>query len=183
MFCMDLQFSIRMNSALNHDDLLCPDIFIEDPMLTDLFPIGVAPPLQSIPEFNSITDRLESLEIAMNTQSLRIEIERTKRQKLRASLRQIKADLAYPSPEIHSLQQALEFNYAQQNTTNFQLGGEIDRTHTLAFRCFARVHQLLERMFSYHDVFPTEYNEISRMLYELSGTLHQFGVDHQVSYV
>jgi len=172
-----------MDSELNYDDLLCPDLLIEDPILTNLFPIEVARPPPPIPELKLITDRLESLEIAMNTQSLRIEIERTKRQKLRASLDQIKSNLVYPSPGIDSLQQAFEFNYAQQNTANFQLGGEIVRTHTLSFRCFARVHQLLDRMFSYHDISPTEYTEVSRMLYELNGILHQFGVNNQVSYV
>ena len=116
-----------MDSELNYDDLLCPDLLIEDPILTNLFPIEVARPPPPIPELKLITDRLESLEIAMNTQSLRIEIERTKRQKLRASLDQIKSNLVYPSPGIDSLQQAFEFNYAQQNTTNFQLGGEIDK--------------------------------------------------------
>ena len=164
-----------MNSELSYDDLLYPDLLIEDPILTNLFPIEVAQPPPPIPELKLITD----LEIAMNTQSLRIEIERTKRQKLRVSLRQIKSDLVYPSPGINSMQQAFEFNYAQQNTSNFQLGGEIDRTHTLSFRCFARIHQLLDRMFSYHDISPTEYTE----LYELNGILHKFGVNHQVSYV
>jgi len=172
-----------MNSELNYVDLICPDLLPEDPIFTNLFPIEVAQPLPSVQELKLITDRLESLEIATNTQSLRIEVERTKRQKLRTSLRQIKSNLIYPSPETDSLQQAFEFNCAQQNTTNFQLGGEIDRTHTLSFRCFARVHQLLDRMVPYLEMPPTEYTEVCRMLYELNGILHQFSVNHQVSYV
>ena len=69
--------------------------------------------LPSSPDIKIINDRLENLEIATNTYSLRIEV---KRQKLRSSLKQFKHDAFTPSADIASFRQIVTFNYDQQNT-------------------------------------------------------------------
>jgi len=85
-----------MNNDLSCIDLIFPDLLLEEPMLTNLFPIEASQLVPPPQDLKMITDRLEDLEIASNTQSLRIEVERMKRQKLRASLRQLKHHT--PSP-------------------------------------------------------------------------------------
>ena len=57
-----VKFYYRMNDELNYVDLICPDLFLEDPIFANLFPIEAAQPLPSVQELKLITDRLESLE-------------------------------------------------------------------------------------------------------------------------
>ena len=66
-----------MNNELNYVDLIYPDLLPEDPIFAKLFPIEAAQPLPSVQDLKLITDSLANLEIASNTQSLRIEVERT----------------------------------------------------------------------------------------------------------
>ena len=84
----------------------------EDPVTDNLLMVENTQ-LKSLPtDLKIINDRLENLEVSVNTQSLRIEVERVRRQKLRSSLRQLKHEASTPYPEVVSLKQIMDTNYA-----------------------------------------------------------------------
>ena len=107
-----------MSDEMNYIDLMFPDLLPEDPMISNLLSKEMPQPLPSYHDIKSISDRLEHLELVANTHSLQLKVERIKRQKLRASLKQYKRDAITPSADITSLQQTVTFNYEQQTTTN-----------------------------------------------------------------
>ena len=172
-----------MTDDLNYIDLMFPDLLPEDPMINNLISMETPQLLPSSHDIKTISDRLENLEIVTNTHSLRIEVERVKRQKLRSSLKQFKHDAFTPSADMASLRQTVTFNYDQQTTTNYQLGGKLDKLSTLTFRCLSRMQQLLTTVIPRIASSPDDYNSIMQQLDEIGRTIQQFRVYHQVSYV
>ena len=77
-----------------------PDLLHEEPMLNDLFQIDdlIAPVTH--PDIVEINRRLDHLSLETNTQGLRIAVERAKRQRLQATIRQVRQDLSLPCPDI-----------------------------------------------------------------------------------
>ena len=169
-----------------------------EPSLPDLLPEGSLFNSTFPPENPSITStqqdivvlssRLDQLSLWSNwagTQSLRIELEKHKRQKLRTTIRQIKQDMNSPCPDTVSLK--YEFDIMQRNQDainyNYQLEGEITTMITITFRCLSRVHQLVTRLLPHVMLAPDDNFELVQMLHELSQTLHQFQPYYSVSYV
>ena len=76
-----------------------------------------------------------------------------------------------PHPEI--LKQAIETNMARQETINFQLGGDLDRLNTLAFRCFSRMQQLMSFVLPCIPVSSSDHPDITSLLEEIGRTLQQ----------
>ena len=67
------------------------------------------PDLLSPPnDIAALTSQIEKLSIDINTQSLRVEIERAKQQRLSSSLKRIKRDLVSPSQESTQLRYELD---------------------------------------------------------------------------
>ena len=176
-------FCPRMSDEMNYIDLMFPDLLPEDPMISNLLPKEMPQPLPSYHDIKSISDRLEHLELVANTHSLQLKVERIKRQRLRASLKQYKRDAITPSADITSLQQTVTFNYEQQTTTNYQLGGELDKLSTLTFRCLSRTQQLMSNIIPRVASSPDDYNLMMQQLDEIGRTIQQFRVIYQVSYV
>ena len=164
-------------------DIDFPNLFPED-LVTDNLLTVENTQLKSLPsDLKIINDRLENLEVLVNTQSLRIEVERVKRQKLRSSMRQLKHETSISYPKVVALKQIMDNNSAQQNTTNYQLGGEIDRLSTLMVRCLSRMQQILMSVVPCVIVAPDDYHDIMRLLEEIGRTLQQLCVYQQTSYV
>ena len=74
----------------NPKDILITDNFPEVSLFNDVF--SLEPPFMTPSQLDLVkmNSRLEHLSLEINTQSLRIEVERAKRQKMRASLKQLK---------------------------------------------------------------------------------------------
>ena len=68
---------------------------------------------------------MDQLSLESNTQSLRIELEKHKRQKLRTAIKQVKQNMIVPSPDIASLRYDLDIMQRNQDAINYQLEGEI----------------------------------------------------------
>ena len=173
-----------MSNSLNYNiDDIFPDLFPEDPMIDNV--ISAEPPQLLVPsyEIKTINDRLENLELTANTNSLQIRVERMKRQKLRSSLRQFRHDASTLSADIASLKQTIMLSNDQQNTINYQFGGELDRSSTMTFRSLSRMQYLLAAIISRVTSSPEDYDNLAQHLDEICRTIQHFRVNHQVSYV
>jgi len=70
------------------DDVDFPNLFSAEPIIPNLTS-AEDDLIKLLPsELKAINDKIEHLELALNTQSLRIEVERAKRQKLRVTMKQ-----------------------------------------------------------------------------------------------
>ena len=123
--------------------MMFPVLIPEDPPIDNQFPVET-PLITSLhSDISAINTRLENLTIESNTQSLRIEVERVKRQKLHLSLRQVKQNMLLPCPDIASLKYNVEAMQGNQNAINYQLEGEITNMNVMTFRRLSRMHQII----------------------------------------
>ena len=110
-------------------------------------------------------------------------MERAKRQKMRATICQVRQDLSLPYSDVESLRHEIETTREHQNAVNYQLDGEATRMNTLTFRCLSRVHQIVALLIPYVTMPSENSYELSQMLHELARTLQQFSVYYAASYV
>lgn len=163
-------------------DPMLPDLLPEEPTYHEMFQINdllVSPPQ---PEVTELSRRFELLTVDINTYGLRIEIERSKRQRLQASMRQLKRDLTTANADIITLRDEVAQLRAYQENVNYYLENENARTNTLSFRSLSRIEQILS--FVPKRTQPSEIDpEIETLLRELNTTIRQFGVYYSASYV
>lgn len=164
-------------------DPILPDFMPEihmfgDPLHVDDLTIPIIHP-----EVAELSHKLEHLTIESNTQGLRLEIEKTKRQRLQSSVRQIKRDLVAPRSDLVELRNEWTQFKDCQNAINFQLDGENAKTNTLAFRSLSRINQILSLLIPGIPLSPESSPEVKILLHELSLTVQQFGVHYAASYI
>jgi len=163
-----------------------------DPLLPDLVPEGYAydellnandlDMFTPNPDLTDLTRKFEALNIDSNTHGLRIEIERTKRQRLRTMIKRLRQDFTAACADIVILREEISQLREQQNAVNFQLSNENTRTNTLAFRSLSRIAQILALDLP-HSLSIESRNEIEILLQELHSTIRHFGVYYATSYV
>jgi len=165
------------------DDPTLPDLIPEDHMFNEILNVDnmIFPTMPS--DVNELTRKIDNLTVELNTLGLRLEIEKTKRQRLQSSFRQLKRDVVIPCPDLLELKNELIQFKEQQNATNYQLDGENARTNTLAFRSISRICQLMVTLIPDTMMPPGSNPEIKTLLHELSLTVQQFGVHYAASYV
>ena len=168
--------------SLSNDPTL-PNLISDDYLLDDLFSANNV----AIPDTPSVVNglklKVEGLTIECNTLHLRLEIERAKRQRIQASLRQIRRDLTIMNPEIAAIKNELKHFKDSQNSINYNLDGENVRTNTLAFRSLTRVSELLTTMVPCTSLTPASSHEAKILLQELITTIQHFGVHYAASFV
>ena len=164
------------------EDPTLPDLLPENTLLNEFrFDDFTTPLFQS--DIVEINRKIEQLTIDLNTQGLRLEIERVKRQRLQTSLRQIKHDLTLPCPELMTLRDELIQMRDYQNTLNYQLDNENAKTNTLSFRSLSRICQIFAELIPSITLSPSSSPEIQTLLMELTNTINHFGVHYSASYV
>ena len=126
---------------------------------------------------------MDNLTVELNTLNLRLEIEKSKRQRLQTVVRQLRRELSPQSPDLTMLKQDFNNFKELQNSTNYMLDGENTRTNTLVFRSVSRVCQLLNTMIQGVYISPEALEESTILLQELMSTVQQFGVHYVASYV
>jgi len=167
--------------------------FLMDPALPDLLPEGslfdnllysdVTALAITHPDIATLNHRLDQLSLDTNTQSLRIDVEKAKRQKLSAIVRPVKQNILLPCPEIASLKQDITTIRGEQNTVNYHLEAKIASTSVMTFRCLSRIHQILTFLLPHVMLLSNSNHELNQLLQELAQTLQQFRVEYMVSYV
>jgi len=125
-----------------------PDLLDTDSLLNNVFSLEASPLSKTHPDIAAINLKLDSLSLECNTQAIQIEVERVKRQKLRSSIRSIQ-QISLPCPDTISIKGEIQSVQVNQNAVNYQLGGEVARVNTMAFRCFARIHQIISAILPY----------------------------------
>ena len=165
------------------EDPSLPDLVPEDTILNDPFGLDNLIMPSSQPDIVGIERKLDNMTIDTNTQGLRIEIERVKRQRLQASLRQVKRDLTLMNSEINGLKSELRNFHEIQDSINYQLDGEDTRTNTLAFRCMTRMNEVLSALVSCVILSPETRSEVKTLIQELTTTIQHFSVRYAATYV
>ena len=89
-------------------DPALPDLLPEGSLFDDLLYSDVPALTINHPDIATLNHRLDQLSLDSNTQSLRIDVEKAKRQKLSATVRRVKQDISLPRPEITSLKQDID---------------------------------------------------------------------------
>ena len=125
------------------NDPLLPDLIPEGHIYDDLLTMDDFTMFTPQPELVDLTRKFESLNIDSNTHGLRIEIERTKRQRLQATVKRLRHEFSAACADIAILRDEITQLRDQQNAVNFQLSNENARTNTLAFRSLSRIGQIL----------------------------------------
>jgi len=162
------------------DDLLndpdFPDLFSDESPALNITPADKDLITMLPSELKAMNDRIERLEIALNTQTLRLELERAKRQKLASIMKQRRYET--PVTQLEALQQLTETNYIHQEAINYQIGGSIDHLSTVMFRCLSRTQQLLSYALPCIPITPSDHPDVTCLLEEIGRTLQQLCV-HQ----
>ena len=155
-----------------------PNLIPEAPMFDELLDINDWTVPVVPPDMIELNRKMDGLIITTNTQGLQLELERAKRQRLQASVRQVKRDLSTLTPEIAEMKSELKQMKESQNTINYQLDGENARTNTLAFRSLARICELLTTLVAIAPLSSEPSLEAKILLQELSMTIQHFGVHY-----
>ena len=148
------------------DDFLIPNVASADKDLMSMIPA----------EIKALNNRIERLEIALNEQTLRLELERSKRQKLALMLKHRRHET--PTPQLEALRQIIDTNQVYQEAVNFQIGGSIDHLSTVMFRCLSRTQQLLSFAFPCIPITPSDQPDVTSLLEEIGRTLQQLCVHY-----
>ena len=163
-------------------DPLLPDLVPEGPIYDELLNANDIDMFMPNPDLMDLTRKLEALTIDANTHSLRVEIERTKRQRLRTMIKRLKHDFTAACADIVIMREEISQLREQQNAVNFQLNNDNVKTNTLAFRSLSRIAQILAL-----DLSPSlsveSRNEAEVLIQELYSTIRQFGIYYTASYV
>ena len=165
------------------DDPVLPNLIPEEPVYEDLFQLNDLMTTIPYPEISDLNHKLELLTIDANTHGLRIEVERAKRQRLQATVKQMRQDLALVNADIVMLKNEIAHLRDHQNSVNFQMDNDNARTSTLSFRSLSRISQILLTLVPKGTPIPESSFETEILLRELNQTIRQFGVYYHASHV
>jgi len=101
------------------DDPVLPDLIPEEPVYEDLFQLNDLMTAIPYPDISDLNHKLELLTIDTNTHGLRIEVERAKRQRLQATVKQMRQDFALVNADIVMLKNEIAHLRDHQNSVNF----------------------------------------------------------------
>jgi len=153
------------------EDFNFPDLFTDEP-ITPSITQADEEIIKMLPaELKALNDRITQLETALSTQTLKLELERAKRQKLGAIMKQRRPETPMIYPD--ALKRLIETNFMHQETVNYQLGDGIDRLSTVSFRCLSRVQQLMSYIIPCIAVTPSDHPDVTILLEEIGRSLQQ----------
>ena len=107
----------------------------------------------------------------MSAQSLMLEVERAKRQRLSVTLKSVRPETS--TFQFDNLKQLVENNVVHQNTINFQQQGDIDRHNTIMFRYLSRLQQLLSFILPNVAITSSDEPDTNQLLEEMGRVLRQ----------
>ena len=175
---------MNFNNLINlSNDPVLPELAPEEPIYNELFPIDDLLMPTPHTEINDLNRRFELLTVDTNTHGLRMEVERAKRHRLQATIKNVRQDLSLANSKIIMLRNEIAQFRDHQNSINFQMDNDQARTSTLAFRCLSRISQLLSGLALKNTPISEPNSETEILLHELDLTIRQFGIYYQVSYV
>ena len=175
---------MNFNNLINlSNDPVLPELVPEEPIYSELFQRDDLLMPTPHTEIDDLNRKFELLTVDTNTHGLRMEVERTKRHRLQATVKRIRQNLSLATSEIIMLRNEIAQLRDHQNSINFQLDNDHARTRTLAFHCLSRISQLLSGLALKNAPISEPNSETDILLHELDLTIRQFGIYYQASYV
>ena len=164
------------------NDPTLPDLLLPEEPFYDVIPQfdNLLLPT-TIPDLTELSRKIDSLTIEVNTLGLRLEIERTKRQYLQTTIRQLRRDRTSHSSDIQTLRGELSQLRDQQTSVNYQLDNQNARTNTLSFRSISRIGQILSTLVPNSFLSTETSSELAVLLKDLTNTVQHFGIVYMAS--
>ena len=159
---------------MNNDDMFsfsiedpCPVLMEEPPLLEygNLFPTHQ--------DLTQITERIGHIDISLNTQDLRIELERMKRRKLRTSINNIRKEILPHNNAVAQLQHDLMILQESMGALEMRHNHEMARISALTYRSLARAHHLFVAILPHLIMPPDNHFEAVQLANELIRTIQQ----------
>jgi len=158
-------------------DPTLPNLLLqEEPIYDDIFPLDSLIAPTPLPDVVELSKRIDSLTIEVNTLNLRLELERTKRQHLQTTVRQLRRDKTFINSDIQMLRGEVSQLRDQQSTINYQLDNQNARTNALSFRSMSRIDQILAALVPSSFLSTETRTELMILLKELANTVQHFGM-------
>ena len=155
----------------------------ECPRLHDMIPFENIDLFPSYHDIAILNDQIAKLTIDLNTQSLRIEVEKTKRQKLNIILKRIRHEKTLPDHSLMGIRNDINVITEQLGAVRNMYESELARIGLTTYRCFTRLHQILITTVPRIPMPEAEYNDVSQLLHELLRNIEQLRspYDHSLS--
>jgi len=136
-------------------------------LLNDSVPLFPEPLSLPSEDLIQLSQRLDQLTIDVNTQNIRAELETFKRQQLRRTVKQIKAEVSTLNQIINQQQTENNILREQIATLNITIFSELacltQRTHC----CLGRIHHPLIATIHRINMTEEEHHDLSQQTYEL----------------
>ena len=149
-------------------------------LLPKLFPIETVDLFPTFSDIAALNDQIAKLSIDLNTQALRIEIERTKRQKMRMILKRIKLGMTPTNRSLLKMRRDVDILKEQLGAVRNIYESELARIGLTTYRCFATLHQILLAVIQHIPMPEAEHNDTSWLLNELLRNLQQIKVPNDL---
>ena len=155
----------------------------ECPTLPDLILFENIDLIPSYHDIATLNDQITKLCIDLNTQSLWIEVEKTKRQKSNMILKRIRHEKKPPDHSLIVIRNEINVIMEQLGAVCNMYESELARIGLTTYRCFARLHQILIATIPRIPMPEAEHNDVSQLLHELLRNIEQLQslYDHSLS--
>ena len=120
-----------------------------------------------------MTDRMNRLDIDMNTHRVRLELEKTKRRKLRASMNNLKHEIHPNTEEVNRIRYDLSTLQERVGALDTIFNNELARISSLTYRSLLRIHHLMITIIPYLTMPPDNYFETAQLANKLLRTIQQ----------
>ena len=175
---------MNFDQSLNFSvDSTLPDLLPEESLFNDLIYSDVPALAITHPDIATLNRRLDQISLDTNTQSLHIDVEKAKRQRLSETVRRVRQNTLRLCPDVISLKQDVTTIREEQNAVNYYLEAEIASMSATTFRSLSRIHHILTLLLPHVMLPPNNNQELIQLLQELAQTLQHFRVECAVSYV
>ena len=151
--------------------------------MPELIPLENINLFPSYHDIATLSDQIAKLSIDLYTQSLRIEVEKTKRQKLSIIVKRIKHEKTPPDPSLMGIRNDIYVITEQLGAVRNMYESELARIGLTTYRCFARLHQILIATVPRIPMPETEHNDVSQFFQEYLRNIEQLRspYDHSLS--
>ena len=118
-----------------------------------------------------LNSQLEKLSINVHTQSLLVEIERAKRQKLSSAPKRVRRNLIFPKRISTQINDDLDTVLERVRELQLMYENKVARIGTVFYRSLGQIHQLLISFTPYIPITAETHSDVSQLNYELFRTI------------
>jgi len=159
---------------MNDDDLLMfDDHELLYPNLSFPEPPVIVPTMNDL---NILTCRMDQLDVDLNTQNLRNKLEKNKRQKLSATVKNIEREVALLTKTITQTKNNIATLTQQVENLTCQYNRDMAQLATVNYRCLSRMHNIIIATLPYINMPPQNHEDLAQMAYELLRTIYQLPI-------